>query len=513
MSQFPPPINPTVRPKRFRRGCLYVLASALVFPLLLPLGLLVYNWRAKQAFLEYVDELEKIGESVKVEDFTPVPITNLEESFVGHPLISRLIEESRMGWEKRNNSELMIDRLTLKAVPNLSNSNRKKEVRYFGGNALPEFMPSVEESETASRILEYCDSQAADLALFAEAVNRPVAHFNLPYHEGFGMEIPVAIPLQEVARLLAARAQSHLILGDGRKATKDAEALLKLSDQWSDEPSVVAQLLRISFSDQAIGIVHDGISRRLLDAPTLKSLSDVFEDDDFEEGYLRALRMERATFVDFMRLLREDPEEAVRRFSPRTNTPSARNIAITFVPGWTYDNARLYSKVMQDEMLTDGEGLPALSRIPKDGSMMNEAMKYRRNFFSTIRYRLALSALPTYGVLSHRFLRSSVYRDHARIALALESHRMERGSYPGALDALADSGNNLNFTDPITNEPYRYRLLEDGSYLLYSVGLNRTDEGGLLKKDLRQGDWVWRLALPEDFDWEAYVSAEAAPIQ
>jgi hypothetical protein len=223
--------------------------------------------------------------------------------------------------------------------------------------------------------------------------------------------------------------------------------------------------------------------------------------------------MERATFVDFMRLLREDPEEAVRRFSPRTNTPSARNIAITFVPGWTYDNARLYSKVMQDEMLTDGEGLPALSRIPKDGSMMNEAMKYRRNFFSTIRYRLALSALPTYGVLSHRFLRSSVYRDHARIALALESHRMERGSYPGALDALADSGNNLNFTDPITNEPYRYRLLEDGSYLLYSVGLNRTDEGGLLKKDLRQGDWVWRLALPEDFDWEAYVSAEAAPIQ
>lgn len=513
MSQLPPPINPTVRPKRFRRGCLYVLASALVFPLLLPLGLLVYNWRAKQAFLEHVIELEMMGESVKVEDFTPVPITNLEESFVGHPLISRLIEESRMGWEKRNNSELMIDRLTLKAVPNLSKSNRKKEVRYFGGNALPEFMPSVGESAAASRILEYCDTQAADLTLFAEAVKRPVAHFNLPYHEGFGMEIPVATPLQDVARLIATRAQSHLILRDGRKAKEDVVTLFELSDQCSDEPSVIAQLLRISFSDQAIGIVHDGISRRLLDGPTVRSLSDFIKDDDFEEGFLRALRMERATFVDFMRLLREDPEEAARRLSPNVGVVPSRTGFITFVPGWTYDNARLFSRVMQDEILSDGGGLPAISRFHVRGGNMETVREMRSNAVARVRYLFALSALPTYGVLSHRFLRSSVYRDHARIALALESHRMERGSYPVALDGLADSENNLNFTDPITSEPYHYRLLEDGSYLLYSVGLNRTDEGGLLKKDLRHGDWVWRLALPEDFDWEAYVAADATTPQ
>jgi hypothetical protein len=51
----------------------------------------------------------------------------------------------------------------------------------------------------------------------------------------------------------------------------------------------------------------------------------------------------------------------------------------------------------------------------------------------------------------------------------------------------------------IDGKPLRYRLNSDGTYALYSIGWNQTDDGGQLafvkqKKDtsvdITQGDWV-----------------------
>ena len=56
----------------------------------------------------------------------------------------------------------------------------------------------------------------------------------------------------------------------------------------------------------------------------------------------------------------------------------------------------------------------------------------------------------------------------------------------------------------ITGEPLKYRRADGGGFVLYSVGLNKTDDGGkrcerlrdwqgLLypKPDFSQNDWVW----------------------
>ena len=54
--------------------------------------------------------------------------------------------------------------------------------------------------------------------------------------------------------------------------------------------------------------------------------------------------------------------------------------------------------------------------------------------------------------------------------------------------------------DVITGQPLNYRRTDDNQYLLYSVGWNQTDDGGVpgLTKsgeaiDQMTGDWVWRL--------------------
>jgi hypothetical protein len=54
--------------------------------------------------------------------------------------------------------------------------------------------------------------------------------------------------------------------------------------------------------------------------------------------------------------------------------------------------------------------------------------------------------------------------------------------------------------DVIGGKPLKYRREPDGRFILYSVGWNETDDGGVRvfgngttpALDLSQGDWVWQ---------------------
>ncbi len=61
----------------------------------------------------------------------------------------------------------------------------------------------------------------------------------------------------------------------------------------------------------------------------------------------------------------------------------------------------------------------------------------------------------------------------------LQLHRCLHGGYPASLDEMADEPP----VDPLHGLPFGYRLLDDDpdgrGYLLYSIGLDRTDDGGV----------------------------------
>jgi hypothetical protein len=55
--------------------------------------------------------------------------------------------------------------------------------------------------------------------------------------------------------------------------------------------------------------------------------------------------------------------------------------------------------------------------------------------------------------------------------------------------------------DIVNGAPLLYRRVEDGTFLLYSVGWNETDDGGKSVSDIGElknvtlGDWVWKNSL------------------
>jgi hypothetical protein len=83
----------------------------------------------------------------------------------------------------------------------------------------------------------------------------------------------------------------------------------------------------------------------------------------------------------------------------------------------------------------------------------------------------------------------------ASIACALDRYHRANHRYPAALDELAPKFITQIPNDVMDGKPMRYRVESDGTYLLYSIGWNGTDDGGAVPskgKSRDQGDWVWR---------------------
>jgi hypothetical protein len=75
-------------------------------------------------------------------------------------------------------------------------------------------------------------------------------------------------------------------------------------------------------------------------------------------------------------------------------------------------------------------------------------------------------------------VRVETYRELLRTALALKRHRLRHGTFPEKLDALVPEFLQAEPHDWMDGQPLKYRKREDGSYLLYSVGLDGIDDGG-----------------------------------
>ncbi len=91
--------------------------------------------------------------------------------------------------------------------------------------------------------------------------------------------------------------------------------------------------------------------------------------------------------------------------------------------------------------------------------------------------------------------------DEAVVACALERYRLAHLKYPESLEALVPQYLKAVPPDLFTGAPLLYRTLPNNRFVLYSVGLNESDEGGTaaIMRGWRgrpawrreEGDWVW----------------------
>jgi hypothetical protein len=170
--------------------------------------------------------------------------------------------------------------------------------------------------------------------------------------------------------------------------------------------------------------------------------------------------------------------------------------------GWYYQSEIVLSDVQQRWVLPMADDArqtvsPENARKSVDaiGSLRPSAV----NLFARL-------LLPELGKYAMRAAHGQNAANMARVAIALERYRLAHGEYPESLDALAPQFIEKIPHDIIGGGPLKYRRTSDGQFVLYSVGWNETDDGGVVvnqksrdprdesgnSPDISQGDWVWR---------------------
>jgi len=85
----------------------------------------------------------------------------------------------------------------------------------------------------------------------------------------------------------------------------------------------------------------------------------------------------------------------------------------------------------------------------------------------------------TVGYLYDMTIRRTATLRACIIATALSAYRHDHDEYPLSIESLTSQYLEAQLTDPLGDQPFRYRRNEQGDdYLLYSVGPNQIDDGG-----------------------------------
>jgi hypothetical protein len=338
----------------------------------------------------------------------------------------------------------------------------------------------------------------------------PDSRFPLNYDS----ESPAAIllphlsELKRCAQVLQLRAIAELQNGQSDQALADVKLLLRLTDAVRTEPFLISHLVRLAMFQITLQPVWEGLAEHKWSDAQLAALETELAKFDFLAGYRFAMRGEMGYFGAALDSLRRHPEDlqTVESYDNENQTYKfpGRFIAHLIPSGWFYQNqfriARLrvlYSLPLANE--TNGTFVPGLVRLGKAAWTADT---------KTLNPYNALERLenPWLGEHAPKFAYGQASVDLARTAVALERYRLAHGEFPEALAALAPQFIAAVPHDVIGGGPLHYRRTPDGQFILYSIGWNETDDGGVVVfkngassrdemrsvADTNQGDWVWR---------------------
>jgi hypothetical protein len=285
-----------------------------------------------------------------------------------------------------------------------------------------------------------------------------------------------------MGRLLRADALVRGHEGNYGEAVEDIVSGFKLSAVVKDEPILISQLVRIAMGGICWDAAQSALPPEGIPAELARRLVEYAGRCDYRESFANSFSGEGLMGLEQFDQVREG-----RSAEQSTGTTSTMDNLFLSVYGSVFARPWLN---MDEETYAETIGrMGEISRLP-----YYEALPQMKEIDTQI------EELPRTRVLSQILLpaltraieaqaRVEAEIDLMQIGISVEQYHASTGNYPATLDALSPSLGGSVPVDPFTGEAYHYQL-SAGSFLLYSVGSNLTDDGG--RFDFRKGDIVWR---------------------
>jgi hypothetical protein len=352
---------------------------------------------------------------------------------------------------------------------------------------------------TAAQYLALSQPAVPDLDILRKALERPCARMDGDYQRPFETPIPHFVRLRNVAQMLSQRAQCYLLLGQSEAAWHELALVHEMcrllnGKPASNCPKLVSAMIDVAISGLYTSIIQDGLRLRAWREPELAAIQKQLADTQLLPLVRASFNAERAamcrTFEYYTRgELKKLFSFGDERHSLLDNFKNPMFLLITFAPrGWMYQN--MCTDARLEEMILPAYDIPNYQILP--GKLENAAsvMGVPPGQRSPYNF-LALIALPSYVKASQTTARNQTLANQAYIACGLERYRLARGQYPETLEALVPQFAEKLPHDILGGQPLKYHRTGDNRFVLYSVGWNGKDDGGVPGKTAAEGDLVW----------------------
>ncbi len=478
------------------------------------------NWRGRRAWNKYRRELEARGEQLDWKAFIPKPVPD-EQNFAATPFIqswfSQKTNEGARSWGDA------YDRAAA-SVPTTEDKSPRRFVDLGAWQMAFEAMRSGQtnrhqrfesdrldaesRAKAAPAVLQGLETSEPRMAELRAASRRPYSRYPVIYD----LENPWGILLRHLAKVKGAcqrlklKACAELVIGRGTNALEDVKLMFYLADSVKEEPFLISYLVRIACLKIATHSIWEGLAEHRWSEAQLQELQTRLQQYNFVADLKRPLDAERASGILTVELIRKRLHLLFVLGDATSPAPPSRSFADLIgriIPsGWCYQEQLNYCKVYQLQLggtfdASNGRVWPG--RIESNvHELVRELSGGRlgRPLGVIIHHRfIASMLLPALDKTVRRSAEAHTAADQAALACALERYRLAKGQFPENLEALAPQFFARLPNDPFTGEPYKYRRTEDGQFVLYSVGWNEKDDGGMTGKTLyddKQGDWVWQ---------------------
>ena len=353
---------------------------------------------------------------------------------------------------------------------------------------------------------------------------RPYSRFPIGYDDENKAMIllPHLAAVKQFSLVLRLRAIAELQNGETEKSFDDVKLSLRLIDSVRTEPSSISQLVRIAILQIVLQPVYEGLAEQKWSEAQLAALDAELAKLDFLTDYESTIRGERALEIANIEFLRHPPRnpgfhrprlyflvpffslvrEQLSDMSEEGGGNSQMDfqmLALGFGPsGWLVQNelriaqfdTKWYLPIVDEKTQTIS---PDKARATDNA--LDQEIRHR-----TPENLLERLFIGFFGGTANKFACAQSSVDLARTAIALERYRLAHGGYPESLDALAPQFMEKIPHDVIGGRPLHYHLTDDGQFILYSVGWNERDDGGVVvftkgstqAVNRDEGDWVWR---------------------
>ena len=478
------------------------------------------NWRGWHAWQKFKQEWEAKGERFDFASVVPPPVPD-EQNFAMTPIVASCYSGmlDRNGHELKSRNTNVVDRVKMSAAhndnwPTNSTGNWQKSTmsdlsvwqNYYRALAVKtnEFPVPPQPQSPAADVLLALSRFDSTIAVLRQASKLPASRFPLEYDKGdpSSILVPHLASLKSSVQMLQLRTIAELQNGQSKLALADMELSLRLVDSIRTEPFLLSHLVRIAMLQLLLQPVYEGLAEHRWSEEQLVELDVELVKLDFLTDYRLSMRGEFTHHDITIEYYHQHPEQLVDHSGDDDNShvmPFPVRIAwrLRLIPtGWFYQNRLRCARMVVEFYIpladvNRGAFSPALARR---GDAVLSAETKTFSPFNVVE-RMLLPGLDN-GVKKFACAQASV--DLARVAIALERYRLAHGDFPESLDVLAPQFMDKIPHDIIGGQPLHYRREANGQFVLYSVGWNETDDGGVVgltksgAVDMNKGDWVWR---------------------